>query len=490
MAITITVPTALRRFAGNQPSVEVAGHTIQEILKDLIRQHPQLGQHLYDKDGKLRNFVRIYVNDEDIRATGDHTPVKEGDEIAIVPSIAGGVEPIIKDRAKLTNDDIKRYSRHLILPEVGMEGQERIKAAKVLLIGSGGLGSPLALYLTAAGVGTIGMVEFDTVDFSNLQRQILHFTPDVGKHKLQSAEEKLKAINPNLKFIPHKTKITSDNALDLIKDYDLVIDGTDNFPTRYLVNDACVMLKKPNVYGSIFRFEGMASVFAPHLGGPCYRCWYPEPPPPGMVPSCAEGGVLGVICGIIGNIQANEAVKLIIGKGKPLMGRLLRFDAMDMSFREYKIPKDPNCPVCGKNPTITKLIDYLEFCGIGRGEAGGTSGDSIVEEDEGLGPDDISVETLKKMRDAKQDFILVDVRNPDEFQISQIEGSVKLPLPDLPQRFQELPKDKLLVVHCKMGGRSARAVNFLKQQGYSQVKNVAGGINAWAERIDPDIPQY
>ena len=403
------------------------------------------------------------------------------------------MNPIVERREKLTNEEIKRYSRHLILPEVGIEGQERIKAAKVLLIGSGGLGSPLALYLTAAGVGTMGMVEFDTVDFSNLQRQIIHFTADVGKHKLQSAEEKLKAINPNLKFIPHPVKLTSENALDILKDYDVVIDGTDNFPTRYLVNDACVMLKKPNVYGSIFRWEGMASVFAPHLGGPCYRCWYPEPPPPGLVPSCAEAGVLGVICGIIGNVQANEAVKLIIGKGTPLMGRLLRFDAMDMSFREYKIPRDPNCPVCGKHPTITALIDYNQFCGIGRGEGAGTSGDSIVEqkdEQEKLGPDDISVETLKKMRDAKEDFILVDVRNPDEFEISVIEGSVKLPLPDLPQRFKELPKDKLLVLHCKMGSRSMRALKFLRSQGYTKVKNVAGGINAWAERIDPNIPQY
>ena len=402
------------------------------------------------------------------------------------------MQPVIQQRAKLTNDEIKRYSRHLILPEVGMEGQERLKAAKVLLIGSGGLGSPLALYLSAAGVGTIGMVEFDTVDFSNLQRQIIHFTTDVGKPKLQSAGEKIKALNPNVKFVPYETKITSDNALELIKDYDLVIDGTDNFPTRYLVNDACVMLKKPNDYGSIFRFEGMASVFAPHLGGPCYRCWYPEPPPPGMVPSCAEGGVLGVICGIIGNIQANEAVKLILGKGQPLMGRLLRFDALDMKFKEYKIPRDPNCPLCGPKPTITKLIDYLEFCGIGRGgEAAGSSGDSIVTPQEtGLGPDDISVETLKQMRDRKEDFVLVDVRNPDEFAISEITGSVKLPLPDLPQRFQELPKDKLIVLHCKMGGRSARALGFLRGQGFQKLKNVAGGINAWAERIDTDLPQY
>jgi sulfur-carrier protein adenylyltransferase/sulfurtransferase len=401
------------------------------------------------------------------------------------------MEPVVTNRVKLTNEEIKRYSRHLILPEVGVEGQERLKAAKVLLIGAGGLGSPIALYLSAAGVGTIGMVEFDVVDFSNLQRQIIHFTADVGKHKLKSAEEKLTAINPNLKFIPHPVKLTSENALDILKDYDIVIDGTDNFPTRYLVNDACVMLKKPNVYGSIFRWEGMASVFAPHLGGPCYRCWYPEPPPPGLIPSCAEGGVLGVICGIIGNIQANEAVKLIIGKGKPLMGRLLRFDAMDMSFREYKIPPDPDCPVCGKHPTITKLIDYNQFCGIGRGEGAGTSGDSIVEQkDEGLGPDDISVEQLKQMRDRKEDFVLVDVRNPDEREICRIEGTQFIPLPNLPQCYHELPKDKLIVLHCHHGGRSMRALKILRSQGYSKLKNVAGGINAWAERIDTSMPRY
>ncbi len=496
MPIQITIPTALRQFAANQAQVTVSGDTIAAALTDLTEQHPQLRQHLYDDQGALRNFVRIYVNDEDVRATGDATPIKEGDEISIVPSIAGGngngtFPPVIQDRAKLTNEEIKRYSRHLILPEVGMEGQERLKAARVLLIGSGGLGSPLGLYLTAAGVGHIGMVEFDEVDFSNLQRQILHFTPDVGKPKLQSAEEKLKAINPNLDFIPFQTKLTSENALEIIKDFDLVIDGTDNFPTRYLVNDACVMLKKPNVYGSIFRFEGMASVFAPHLGGPCYRCWYPEPPPPGLVPSCAEGGVLGVICGIIGNVQANEAVKLIIGQGKPLMGRLLRFDAMDMSFREYKIPKDPNCPVCSANPTVTELIDYLEFCGVGRGEAGGTSGDSIVEEeDNGLGPDDVTAEQVKQMLDVATDFVFVDVRNPDEQQICRIDGTVLLPLGELPQRFQELPRDKPIVLHCHHGTRSLRALHFLRDQGYGELKNLAGGIDAWAESIEPDMPRY
>lgn len=390
------------------------------------------------------------------------------------------MEPIINDRAKLTNEESRRYARHLILPEVGVEGQERLKAAKVLLIGAGGLGSPLVLYLSAAGVGTIGMVDFDVVDFSNLHRQVIHFTTDVGKPKLQSAQEKVAAINPNVRFVAHRIRLTSENALEIIKDYDVVIDGTDNFPTRYLVNDACVMLKKPNVYGSIFRFEGMASVFAPHLGGPCYRCWYPEPPPPGMVPSCAEGGVLGVICGIIGNIQANEAVKLIIGKGQPLMGRLLRFDAMAMTFKEYRIPRDPHCPLCGPNPTITKLMDYEQFCGLGRGNAG----------DNPMNPDDITVEQLKGMIDRRDDFLLVDVRNPDEFAISTIPGSVKLPLPELPERFTELPKDKLLVLHCKMGGRSARALQFLRSQGYGQLKNVAGGINAWAERIDPNMPRY
>jgi len=389
------------------------------------------------------------------------------------------MHPIVFNRSKLTNEEIHRYSRHLLLPEVGMAGQERIKAAKVLLIGAGGLGSPVALYLAAAGVGTIGVVEFDTVDFSNLQRQILHFTPDAGKPKLQSAAEKLTAINPHLNFIPHQTRLTSANALDLIRDYDLVVDGTDNFPTRYLVNDACVLLRKPNVSGSIYRFEGRASVFAPHLGGPCYRCWYPEPPQPGQVPNCAEAGVLGVICGIIGAIQATEALKLILGQGDSLLGRLLRFDALAMTFRQIKIPPDPDCAICGPNPTITKLIDYPAFCGIGQGTPNMNST-----------TDDISVETLQQMRAARQDFVLVDVRNPDEVAICEIPGSVKLPLPELPQRFKELPADKLIVLHCKMGGRSARALQFLRSQGYTQLKNVAGGINAWSERIDPNVPQY
>jgi len=373
----------------------------------------------------------------------------------------GHMQPVVPNRLPLTDEELRRYARHVLLSEVGREGQERLKAAKVLLVGAGGLGSPVALYLTAAGVGTIGMVDDDTVDFSNLQRQLLHFTPDVGKPKLQSAGEKLAAINPGLCFVPHPVRLSASNALEILGGYDVVVDGTDNFPTRYLVNDACALLRKPNVYGSIYRFEGMASVFAPHLGGPCYRCWYPEPPPAGAVPSCAEAGVLGVLCGIIGTIQATEAIKLILGQGEPLLGRLLRFNALAMSFREHRIPRDPNCPLCGRNPTITQLKEILMSCSL----------------------DDISVEQLKTMRERKEDFILVDVRDPDEFAVNEIAGSVKLPLPELPRRFGELPKDKLVVLHCKAGGRSTRALKFLREQGYTRLKNLAGGIEAWEKRF-------
>lgn len=370
------------------------------------------------------------------------------------------MQPVVPNRATLSGEELQRYSRHLILPEVGREGQERLKAAKVLLVGAGGLGSPLAMYLTAAGVGTIGMVDFDVVDASNLQRQVLHSTRDIGQPKLQSAREKLAALNPHVTFVPHETRLAASNALEILRDYDVVADGTDNFPTRYLVNDACALLRKPNVYGSIYRWEGMASVFAPHLGGPCYRCWYPEPPPAGAVPSCAEAGVLGVLPGVIGNIQATETIKLILGAGNPLLGRLLRFNALAMSFREHRIPRDPNCPLCGTNPTITQLNEISMTCS----------------------PNDISVEQLKMMRERKEDFVLVDVRDPEEFAVNEIAGSVKLPLPELAQRFGELPKDKLVVLHCKAGGRSARALKFLREQGYTRLKNLAGGITAWEQR--------
>ena len=381
------------------------------------------------------------------------------------------------ETATLSNDEILRYSRHLIMPEVGMEGQLKLKAARVLCIGAGGLGSPLALYLGAAGVGTLGIVDFDVVDYTNLQRQIIHTTADVGRKKLDSAADKLKAINPLINLRTFDTRLSSDNALDLFRDFDIIADGTDNFPTRYLVNDACVITGKPNVYGSIFRFEGQASIFATQEG-PCYRCLYPEPPPPGLVPSCAEGGVLGILPGLVGVIQATEVIKLILGKGEPLIGRLLLVDALAMKFRELKLRKNPDCPVCGTHPTITKLIDYNEFCGI-RGE------EAPVE----TGVPEIQVEELKRRQDAGEDIFVLDVREPHEYQICNIGGHL-IPLGDLPKRIHELDSSREIVAHCRSGARSAKAVNFLRQAGFRKVHNLAGGILAWADRVDPKMPKY
>ncbi|MBI2166989.1 MAG: molybdopterin-synthase adenylyltransferase MoeB [Candidatus Omnitrophica bacterium] len=380
----------------------------------------------------------------------------------------------------LTPEQYSRYSRHLILPEIGEAGQKKLLAAKVLLIGAGGLGSPLGLYLAAAGVGTIGLVDFDVVDLSNLQRQILHTNDDIGKSKLDSAEKRIKGMNPDTKVVKHPVKISSDNALEIIQGYDLVIDGTDNFPTRYLVNDACVLLNKPNIYGSIFRFEGQATVFMPKTG-PCYRCLYPEPPPPGMVPSCAEGGVLGILPGVIGVLQATEAVKLIVGTGEPLIGRLLLYDALKMSFRTLRLRRDKNCPVCGDHPTVTKLIDYEEFCGVKRGES---RGESMIPE--------ISVFDLKAKLDRKEDFLLLDVREPHEYQIAKIPGSKLIPVGQLADRLSELEsyRDKEIVAHCKLGGRSSRAVELLLKSGFKKVWSVAGGISAWSSQVDPSVPKY
>jgi len=380
--------------------------------------------------------------------------------------------------ATLNKDEILRYSRHLIMPEVGMEGQQKLKAARVLCIGTGGLGSPLALYLAAAGVGTLGLVDFDVVDFTNLQRQVIHFSSDVGRPKLESAKEKIAAINPYVNVKTFETKLTSENALQIFADFDIIVDGTDNFPTRFLVNDACVFTGKPNVYGSIFRFEGQASVFATKEG-PCYRCLYPEPPPPGLVPSCAEGGVLGILPGLVGLIQATEAIKLILGKGEPLIGRLLLVDALGMRFRELKLRKNPDCVVCGNHPTVTKLIDYEEFCGL-RGQEQPVANTGVPE---------ISVEELKKRLDAKEDVFILDVREPHEYQICNLNGYL-VPLNDLPKRVHELDPSKDMVVHCRSGGRSARAVEFLQKAGYTKAKNLAGGILAWADRIDPKVPKY
>ncbi len=380
---------------------------------------------------------------------------------------------------ELNNDEIRRYSRHLILPEVGLAGQKKIKGASVLCIGAGGLGSPIAMYLAAAGIGKIGIVDFDTVDYSNLQRQILHTDADVGRPKAQSAKETIHGINPHCEVVIHNTRISSENALDLIRPYDIVVDGTDNFPTRYLTNDACVLLKKPNVYGSIFRFEGQASVFAPHLGGPCYRCLYPEPPPPGMVPSCAEGGVLGVLPGIVGCIQTTEILKLAIGKGNSLVGRLVLFNALDMKFRELKLRRDPACPVCGEHPTIKELIDYEQFCGI------------VPEPEPTSNPDEVTVQDMKKALDNPGlNIKVVDVREPDEYEIAHVSGVPLFPLSTLQQRFTELDPNQQYYIHCKMGGRSMKALNFLRQQGFKYVKSVKGGITAWSDEIDRNVPRY
>jgi molybdopterin/thiamine biosynthesis adenylyltransferase/rhodanese-related sulfurtransferase len=381
---------------------------------------------------------------------------------------------------ELSNDEIRRYSRHLILPEVGLAGQKKICSTTVLCIGAGGLGSPIAMYLAAAGIGRLGLLDFDTVDYSNLQRQIIHGTGDVGRPKTDSARDTIKEINPNVDVVIHNTRISSENAMDIIRAYDIVVDGTDNFPTRYLTNDACVLLKKPNVYGSIFRFEGQASVFAPHLGGPCYRCLYPEPPPPGMVPSCAEGGVLGVLPGVVGCLQATEILKLALGKGSSLIGRLLLFNALEMKFREVKLRRDPKCPICGENPTITGLIDYEQFCGI-----------SAEPSQPAGNPDEVTVQEMKNALEnpAKEIFVL-DVREPDEYEIAHIQGIPQIPLSVLTQRFTELNPNQQIYIHCKSGVRSMKALKFLREQGYKHVKSVKGGITAWSSEIDPSVPKY
>jgi sulfur-carrier protein adenylyltransferase/sulfurtransferase len=481
MATTVLIPTPLRPYTGQQSSVQLDGGTVGELLRNLTSQFGELRRHLFADGGQLRSFVNVYLNDDDIRyLKKEETPVRDGDVVSIVPSVAGGVDAVAADAPALTPDEIQRYSRHLIMPEVGMEGQRKLKAARVLCVGAGGLGSPAALYLAAAGVGTLGIIDFDAVDASNLQRQILHGTPDVGRSKLQSARDRLTALNPAVHIETHETALTSANALQLFDDYDIVVDGTDNFATRYLVNDACVILRKPNAYGSIFRFEGQASVFAVP-GGPCYRCLYPEPPPPGLVPSCAEGGVLGVLPGVIGTIQATEAIKLIIGAGEPLVGRLLLYDALTMRFRELKLRRDPACPVCGDRPTVTALIDYDQFCGVPK--PGAAKAAALPPELE------TTVEELKQSIDAGKPPLLVDVREPQEWAICRIPGATLIPLGELPSRVGELATDRPIVVHCKGGTRSAKAVRLLQEKGV-HARNLTGGILAWIDRIDPSLPKY
>ena len=488
----ILIPTPLRPYTDKQDSVDATGATVGELLADLTRRHEGLKTHLYNEQGKLRSFVNVYINDEDIRyLQKEQTPVNAGDTISIIPSVAGGVEAVAPPSSParagesrpvpdLTNEEIKRYSRHLIMPEVGIDGQRRLKAGRVLCIGAGGLGSPVAMYLAAAGVGTLGIVDFDTVDFSNLQRQILHGTPDVGRPKLTSARERLHALNPNVHIETYETALSSENALKLFEPYDVIVDGTDNFPTRYLVNDACVLTGKPNAYGSIFRFEGQASVFATK-DGPCYRCLYPEPPPPGLVPSCAEGGVLGVLPGIIGVIQATETVKLILGIGEPLIGRFLIYDALRMRMRELKLRKDPDCPVCGTHPTVTKLIDYEQFCGIAPAAPEPAAVNNATE---------ITSLELKQRLDRGERLRIVDVREPNEYQINRIPGSELIPLGEVPKRYGELKPDEELIVHCKSGVRSAKAADFLRSVGFKRVLNLKGGILDWVDKVDPSQPKY
>ena len=378
------------------------------------------------------------------------------------------------DAMRLSAEELQRYSRHLLMPEVSSEGQRRLKAARILSIGAGGLGSPTALYLAAAGVGTIGIVDFDEVDLSNLQRQILHGTKDIGRSKLESARDRLRDINPEIEIELHECRFSSENASQLVEQYDVVVDGSDNFPTRYLSNDVCVFARKPNVYGSVFRFEGQTTVFAPHLGGPCYRCLFPEPPPPDSVPNCAQAGVLGVLPGIIGMLQAIETIKLIVGIGEPLVGRLLHFDALKVKFRELNLRRDPECPVCGENPTIFSPIDYEQFCGA-RNE------DEIPT---------VSAHELKRKMDAREPLELIDVREAFEYEIARIDGAKLIPLGEIADRMNELQRERPIVIHCHSGRRSAEAVRLLQQRGFANVYNLEGGIDAWSDQIDPSVPKY
>ncbi len=498
--VTIRIPTPLRPYVGGSKEVTAESGTVQSVLASLADRYPDLRRHLFNDTGKLRSFVNVYLGDEDVRhLQGFETLVPDGAQVSIVPSVAGGSPSVPLahededededegegEAVRLSNAEIRRYSRHLIMPEVGMKGQKKLKAGSVLLVGAGGLGSPGAMYLAAAGVGRIGIVDFDTVSESNLQRQIIHGQSAVGKPKLESAKSRLLDINPFIHIEGFEEPLTSQNALRIFADYDVIVDGTDNFPTRYLVNDACVLLGKPNVYGSIFRFEGQASVFWAERG-PCYRCLYPEPPPPGLVPSCAEGGVLGVLPGVIGVIQATEAVKLIAGIGEPLVGRLLLYDALDMRFRELKLRKDPDCPICGERRTIHELIDYEAFCGmpaIDPDSAGHSASRPDVPE--------ITVTELRdRIAAGLPGATLIDVREPQEWEIAHLPAARLIPKGELPGRLGELSQTDEILVHCRSGVRSADAVLFLRQMGFKKVKNVKGGILAWAREVDPSVPVY
>ncbi|MBI5058767.1 molybdopterin-synthase adenylyltransferase MoeB [candidate division KSB1 bacterium] len=482
MSISIQIPTVLRRFTENLDQVEVDGANVREALQSLVWRHPHLRKHLYDDAGSVRSFVNVYLGDQDVR----HLPAKHdtrlngGEVLTIVPSIAGGSGR--NGLPPLTQHEIRAYSRHLLLPEVGAEGQRKLKAASVLVIGAGGLGSPLLAYLSAAGVGRIGIVDLDVVDETNLQRQIIHGVDRLGASKLESARQFIRNLNPRVQVDLHETYLSSENARSLAAGYDILVDGTDNFPTRYLVNDVAYLLGKPNVYGSIFRFEGQASVFCTE-GGPCYRCLYPEPPPPGLVPSCAEGGVLGVLPGIVGSIQATEVIKLILGVGQSLAGRLLRFDALGMKFREFVLQRDPACPLCGDRPSIHDLIDYHEFCGLPASQGSV----SVPVENQ------IDVKQLHALLEHGNGHrpVLLDVRLPEELEISALPGAQLIPIQELEYRLHEVERERDVVIFCRSGRRSAQAWYLLRDAGFrNPMYNLEGGILAWAEQIDPTMALY
>ena len=497
MSVTVGIPAPLRGYIGGRAEVQVAPGTVGGALRELAAAHPQLRRHLFADDGGLRRYVNVYVNEEDVRwLEGERTPVQDGDTLVIVPSIAGGETPA--DLPELDRAELARYSRHLALPEVGEAGQRRLKAGRVLVVGAGGLGSPVGLYLAAAGVGTIGLVDFDAVDVTNLQRQVLYGESNLGQRKTDAAAHRLADLNPHVRLVRHDLQLTRENALAVIRDYDVVVDGTDNFPTRYLVNDACVLLGKPYVYGSILRFEGQVSVFDGRRG-PCYRCLFREPPPPGLVPSCAEGGVLGVLPGIVGSLQALEAMKLLLGQGETLLGRLLLFDALALSFRELRLRKNPDCPVCGAHPTITELIDYEDFCGLRPSPA--PAGDAATERpgllaeapiDADALPPELSARELKQLLDAGVELDLVDIREPYEWAIANLEpyGARLIPLGQLAEHLDELRDGRPVVLYCHSGVRSARALAALAQAGLVRVSHLRGGIAAWTADVDPTVPRY
>ncbi len=476
MSITIHVPTVLRRFTENREAVELSAETVRDALAQLVAHYPSLEKHLFDQDGRLRSFVNVYLGENDVRhlSRKHDTLLSDGDVLTIVPSIAGGV-----DLPELTPAETNRYSRHLLLPEVGVAGQRKLKAASVLVIGAGGLGSPLLAYLAAAGIGRIGIVDQDVVDETNLQRQIIHGTKQIGVSKLISARDFIQNLNPNVEVDLHETFLTSENALEIAGNYDVLIDGTDNFPTRYLVNDVAYLLSKPNVYGSIFRFEGQASVFCTE-GGPCYRCLYPEPPPPGLVPSCAEGGVLGVLPGIVGSIQANETIKLILGIGQTLAGRLLRFDALKMSFREFQLKRDADCPLCGDYPRITAPIDYQEFCGIPNAEQAAAEARNMTVKE---------LHARLQSANGHRPFVL-DVRLPEELEIAALDSAYLIPMHEIDRRMHEIPRDRDVAIICRSGRRSAEVWHQLRAAGFDRIWNLEGGILAWSDEIDPAIQKY